>query len=115
MIRIFKLVLKRRESGYTISHDVIYFSDKGSHEQCDHLGQPVQDPIFVLDAKWKKITEITNPDELGLAKHESHIYSDEVQTLQLTWSLAKNEKPQTVFTTLPHPIFTELFHEETRQ
>lgn len=113
MIRIFKVTLTRRESGLTLEYDVLYFLSAGpDHEQCNRNGERLSDPVFTISLDTQMITEITNPEEFGLAKHESYPVISNIKKLQFAWVLALT-KPQTVFTCLPINVFSDQFFRET--
>lgn len=112
MIRIFKMTIARREDGYTLDHSVMYFTDDQDPEQCDMHGNILSDPIFTFDHKEKTITELINPEELDISKHETYIVYTEITPLRATWINAL-ASPQTIFTVVPINVFSDQFHRET--
>lgn len=111
MIRVYKITLERRPAGYSIQEDVIFFLDAAPHDQCDKTGNPINDPPFSIDFSNQIITEIVDPEKLGLAEHAQHPIISNPNVLKSAWEQAV-EHPQTIFTTIPVSIFPDLFHLE---
>ena len=112
MIRIFKITVARREDGYALDYSAIYFTDGQEPEQCDRHGNILPDPLIAFDHQEKTITELINPQDLDLSKHETYIVYTEIAPLRATWINAL-ASPQTIFTTLPLSYFSDQFHRET--
>lgn len=112
MIRIFKLTVTRRDEGYSLEHDALYFTDDQVHEQCDRHGNILSDPLFTLNRSEQTIVELVNPEVLGTAQHATHKIIVEIKFLGDAWINAL-ASPQTIFTRLPISYFSDQFHRET--
>lgn len=112
MMRIFKFSLRRYEDGYTVDCQVIYFKEGDEYEQSDHHGKALNEPVFTLSPDRTLITELTNPDALGLSEHETQPVISDLKALRREWDLAKKQ-PRLFFTILPINVFSDRFYQET--
>lgn len=101
MIQLFKVTLQGNEVGYGVIEEMFFFDDRVPNEQCDQDGNILPDPILQLDLEQGIVTEFTNPDEFGPARHKRH---EIILSRAKIKEILKGplEEPQIIFTILPN-------------